>query len=194
MHVELSINRCQFITYWNKQTNKQLAQRYYKYAVKIQDHYLPHNSTFTKAYLTGLIKTSQGHTNPPTNSTSKTYFSADTATPILQLFTNWSFLNYSGYRYNILTTPNCPYCNIPETTDHFLLNCKVFHDNRSVLKHKLRPFTKKALFGLIPASRKQLIRIFLSLYDYIADTKRQKIGYSSKKHYWNKFLKKQHKI
>ena len=205
--------------------HKQLAQRYHTYAVKIQEHYLNHNSMFTKTYLTGLIKQHHKDTlipeqvqkarlkDPASHYTTEIFnqysqdpyfdrtlnvlyhFSADTVRPILQLFTNWSFLNYSGYRYNILVTPNCPYCNVPETTEHFLLNCEVFEENRSILKHKLRKhkvnLTLKALFGLIPATRRQLIRIFLSLYDYITDTKRQKIGYSSDILYWNKILKKQ---
>ena len=91
---------------------------------------------------------------------------------ILQLMSEWSFLNYAGYRYKFLPTPNCPVCSVPETTQHYLLHCPVFAMPRQKLQDSLQShnlsLTLFHLFGLTKLTQKQLQHILLSLYDYIS--------------------------
>ena len=56
-------------------------------------------------------------------------FPATISQPILQLMSEWSFLNYSGYRYE-KHSPDCPVCSTPETTQHYILNCVVFNKQK----------------------------------------------------------------
>ena len=116
----------------------------------------------------------------------------DKSKPIIQLMTGWSWLNNTGKRYQILPESNCPICKQPEDVKHYLFECTAFSEQRQLLKHDLRnlnqPFTEKTLFGLRNLSSKQLYSIFLSLFDYVSNTKRKKIGYSQSIERWNKIL------
>ena len=74
-------------------------------------------------------------------------FPATISQPILQLMAEWSFLNFSGYRYDLLDSPNCPICKTPETTQHYLIDCIVFESKRESIRklfkqHRI-PFTLK---------------------------------------------------
>ena len=103
--------------------------------------------------------------------------------------TELSYLNYSGYRYDILTTPNCPVCKTPETTEHYLLHCIVFNKPRQLLLAKLKSFNLspnlKNIFGIKQISSQQRHAIYMSLYDYISYTKRKKLGYNQNLISWN---------
>ena len=47
-------------------------------------------------------------------------------------------LNEYLHRFNQHDSPNCPHCNTPETTSHFLLDCTKYTTQRTRLKLKLR--------------------------------------------------------
>ena len=42
------------------------------------------------------------------------------------------------YRLNLADSPNCNHCGIPETTNHFLLHCHRYYNERCILLNKLR--------------------------------------------------------
>ena len=121
-------------------------------------------------------------------------FPATISQPILQLMSEWSFLNYSGFRYKILASPDCPICSTPETTEHYLLNCIVFNNHRKKLISKLKernlPLTLKSLFGITLLSIHHRHAILMSLFDYISDTKRKKLGYCQDIHKWKRYFSK----
>ena len=120
-------------------------------------------------------------------------FPATIAQPILQLMAEWSFLNFSGYRYKKLEQPDCPVCKTPETTQHFLIDCVVFEKLRKPLKKLLKeknlPFTLKNLFGIALLTSEQRHSIYLSLFDYISNTKRKKLGFCQNLEKWNQLFK-----
>ena len=87
------------------------------------------------------------------------------------------------------TSPDCPVCKAPETTQHYLLNCIVFNKHRKKLISKLTeyklPLTLKSMFGITLLSTEHRHAIFMSLFDYISDTKRKKPGYCQDIRKWN---------
>ena len=198
--------------------HKQLVQKYQKYP--IEEKYLKVSHHQTKNYLSGLIAHThitklipeqiqrEQQKDPQTGTTTKKFnsyaqdpsywlaieklkrYPATISQPILQLMTEWSYLNYSGYRYDILATPNCPVCKTPETTEHYLLHCLVFDKPRHLLLAKLKSYnltpTLKNIFGITQITSQQRHSLFMSLYDYISHTKRKKLGYNQNLISWKK--------
>ena len=119
-------------------------------------------------------------------------FPATISQPILQLMAEWSFLNFSGYRYDLLDSPNCPICKTPETTQHYLIDCIVFESKRESIRKLFKqyqiPFTLKNIFGISLLTSGQRHSIYLSLYDYISSTKRKKLGFSLNLQKWNQHI------
>ena len=47
-------------------------------------------------------------------------------------------LNKHMHKIGINDSPNCKYCNIPETIEHFLIHCPRYHSHRTELKRNLQ--------------------------------------------------------
>ena len=56
---------------------------------------------------------------------------------ITRLRVGKTLLNKHAHKINVSNTPNCIYCNVEETIEHFILNCYRYHSLRTNLKNDL---------------------------------------------------------
>lgn len=72
-----------------------------------------------------------------------------TSSTMFRLQTGHCRLNKHLYKIGVKDSPNCDYCHIPETVEHFLMLCSEFNDQRSFLINSAHrasiPFTLNAL-------------------------------------------------
>ncbi|KAJ3476748.1 hypothetical protein NLI96_g10952 [Meripilus lineatus] len=68
---------------------------------------------------------------------------------LTQLRSGHMALNQYLARFNIVDSPNCALCRVPETVDHFLFSCRRFLEERGRLRMALRrlPLTTHTLIG-----------------------------------------------
>lgn len=53
------------------------------------------------------------------------------------------------HRFSLVDSPLCPECQVPETTDHYLLECRKFRTERTLLYHRLNLSANIATFHSI---------------------------------------------
>ena len=87
-------------------------------------------------------------------------------------------LNKHMFRIGISDSPNCIYCNIPETIDHYLLHCPRYHSYRTELKRKLeelgiKTISKNILLGGGTIDKEKKLKILKCTQKYIKETKKE---------------------
>ncbi len=50
----------------------------------------------------------------------------------------FSNLNFHLFNYNLVTSPNCNHCNLPETPNHYFLICPQYDQERKEMLDKIR--------------------------------------------------------
>lgn len=90
------------------------------------------------------------------------------ATAIAQLRAGHTPLAAFLHRITAAESPDCPMCNQPETTEHFLLLCREYREHRTALREQLRAMK----LGCDSHTLLTNPRAFKPLADYIGATKR----------------------
>lgn len=95
------------------------------------------------------------------------------ASIIFQLRSGHIALNAYLYKHgcDTISSPNCPHCKVPETTDHFLVRCKRFQSQRNVFRQAI----KKQEIKINPYNSAKLIDhpdVFYLLSEYVLCTNR----------------------
>lgn len=95
------------------------------------------------------------------------------ASIIFQLRLGHIALNAYLFKHNIesIPSPNCNSCNVPETTDHFLVCCRRFQKQRNASRQAI----KKEEIKISPYNLSKLIDcpdIFFLLSDFVLSTNR----------------------
>ena len=49
----------------------------------------------------------------------------------------FSNLNFHLYNYNLVTSPNCKHCNLPETPNHYFFICNLYSVERNEMMQKI---------------------------------------------------------
>ncbi len=97
---------------------------------------------------------------------------------------NFSNLNSHLHNYNLVGSPNCEHCNIPETTKHYLLDCNryfipriemfdIVEDILSSNNLDTRISVKLLLFGNERISYNDNCKIFESVQSFIRKSNRK---------------------
>ena len=84
-------------------------------------------------------------------------------------------LNQNLFRFGIVVSENCEYCQLPETIQHYLLECKQFQPERELMETELnrigvRALNLKIILGGEPIYIKVTLNIFYILLKYIRST------------------------
>ena len=124
-----------------------------------------------------LLNRFKSHLNQSSTSIPKYYYVGDRHPQILhtRLRTKYSSLNYDIYLKNLTDSPLCRCGNI-KNSEHYLLQCRFYHQPRTELLQCLSQICYVSvdvlLFGDSSLSVEVNNRIFLSVQKFINDSKR----------------------